>query len=177
MKLITPANMCLRPVEEGDHKWLIELHNDPEVLRNLTNPNEIEPRDHYAWWAGIRNDPREHRLVFQVDGERAGFTKFYAVDRSNDSCVLGADMHRDFRGKGLAKHMWNLMLQRCFGELALHRVSLTTAEYNTIGRRVYMHIGFLPEGRLVQSLKRDGAYHDQLCMYMLKEDWECVEHV
>ena len=164
--------MQLRPVEDSDHSWLVELHNDPEVLYNLTHPQSITMEQHLAWWGKVSQDQRQLRLVFVVDNARVGFAKFYDIDHTNNNCVLGGDIHRDFRGRGLAKHMWTLMLQRCFEEMSLNRVSLTTAEYNEVGKHVYQKLGFKEEGRLTQSLYRDNQYWDQICMYMLREDWD-----
>jgi RimJ/RimL family protein N-acetyltransferase len=67
--------------------------------------------------------------------------------------------------------MWQLMLHVCFNELSLHRVSLTTASYNLIGQRVYKNLGFKEEGRQIESLYREEKYHDSICMYLLKQDW------
>ncbi len=161
----------LREVNDDDHEWLVELHNDPVVLYNLTNPKPVELHEHKRWWKGIKNSNTEVRLVFTVNGVRAGFCKFYQIDRNNFSCVLGADLHKDFRGRGLATPMWHLMLEACFGGWDLHRVSLTTAEYNKVAQRVYKKVGFKEEGRLVQSLKRGETYYDQIAMYLLRDDW------
>lgn len=175
MRFRVPDNMRLREVTDKDHEWLVELHNDPDVLYNLTNPQPIRLIDHMAWWERIQADPKEKRLVFEVDDSRVGFTKFYSIDRVNGNCVLGADIHRDHRGKGLAKHMWSLMLEGAFAHWRLYRVSLTTAEYNRIGQRVYQRLGFKEEGRLVQSLKRGDKHFDQIAMYMLRPDWMVME--
>ena len=175
MRTWVPATMQLREVKDDDHEWLVELHNDPDVLYNLTNPQPIRLIDHMAWWERIRSNPHERRFIFEVDGARVGFTKFYTIDRINSSCVLGADIHKDHRGKGLAKFMWNLMLEQVFALWRLHRVSLTTAEYNRIGQRVYQNLGFKEEGRMVQSLKRGDRYFDQICMSMLRPDWVAME--
>jgi RimJ/RimL family protein N-acetyltransferase len=48
---------------------------------------------------------------------------------------------------------------------------LTTAEYNQVGQRVYRNLGFSEEGLLVKSMRRNGEYYDQICMYLLKNDW------
>lgn len=166
------SEFSLRLIEFDDHEWLVELHDDPIVLENLTNPTPISLEQHLRWWQRISSDHREMRLIFTVDGVRAGFTKFYQIDFINKNCVLGADLHKDFRGKHLAKPMWELMLNKCFIDLGLHRVSLTTADFNHIGQRVYKGLGFNEEGRLIQSLYRNGKYHDQILMYLLREDWE-----
>ena len=170
--MIIPAtNMQLRSIQDDDHRWLVDLHNDPEVLRNVTHPEPITMDQHRAWWDKTKINPAQMRMIFTVNGERVGFTKFYDIDRTNRCCALGADIHKDHRGKGHAKNMWAMMLNVSFISLRLHRVSLTTAEFNTVGQRVYRGLGFKDDGRLVQSLYRDGAYHDQLCMYMLADDW------
>ena len=164
--------MLRQPASSEDHVWLVELHNDPLVLNNLTDPSPITLETHFDWWAGLRNRPSERRYIFEIDGRRVGFTKFYSIDHVNKSCVLGADIHKDYRGKGLAKPMWTMMLDKAFNEWQLHRVGLTTAEYNHVAQKVYRGLGFMVEGRLTRSLYRDGKFYDQVMMYMLKSDWE-----
>lgn len=163
---------ALRTVNDDDHKWLVELHNDPVVLYNMTHPQPITMAHHLAWWSKISHDHRQLRLIFTIDGERVGFTKFYDIDRANQNCVLGADIHKSFRGRGLAKIMWSLMLDKCFDELGMHRVSLTTAAYNGVAVKTYEGLGFHHEGTLTQSLWRDNKFHDQYCMYMLDMHWK-----
>jgi len=157
----------LRNVQPDDHEWLVELHNDPDVLRNLTRSRKITLEDHLRWWQRIENDPAQIREIFEVSGEKVGFTKFYNIDFENSNCVLGADIQKSHRGKGYAKEMWSLMIRKCFDELGLHRVSLTTASYNAIAQKTYKNLGFIEEGRMVDSLFRDGTFYDQICMYRL----------
>lgn len=152
--------------------FLVELHNDPLVLRNVTDPTTITLESHLKWWDTIKDSKSEERFIFCIDGVRAGITKFYKIDHANNSCKLGADLHESFRGKGLAKHMWKLMINRCFQVHGLHRIALTTAEYNSIGNHLYKSLGFKEEGRKVESLYRDNVYFDQICMHMTRKDYE-----
>ena len=171
---INPIFYRLRSVEEHDHEWLVELHNDPAVLQNMTHCQPITVAHHHAWWKKVSHDHRQLRMIFEYAGERAGFTKFYDIDQANRNCILGGDIHKDFRGKGLAKKMWTLMLRKCFCDLNLHRVGLTVAEYNSVGHHVYESLGFKEEGRLTQSLWRDGRYHDQIVMYLTQQTWNSM---
>ena len=161
----------IRDVSKDDHEWLVALHNDPLVLRNLTNPDTITLEQHLCWWKTI-DGKRQIRKVFCINGEKIGFCKFYNIDLTNKNCVLGGDIHIKHRGKGYAKIMWGLMLDFCYNDLNLFRVSLTTAEYNKIGYRVYEGLGFKEEGRMIQSLLRDDTYYDQICMYNMSEWWK-----
>lgn len=164
----------LKPIGDEDHPWLVSLHNDPLVLRNLTDPTPITIDSHMKWWESIKGNTKQLRFIFTVNGIPAGLTKFYDIDDNNGCCMLGADLHKDFREKGLAKPMWRLMLGLCFESMKLHRVSLTTAQFNIPAQRVYSGLGFKEEGRLVQSLFRDGQYYDQVLMYLLRSDWSPV---
>ena len=164
-------NFKLRKVQDQDHDWLVELHNDPIVLKNLTNPLPITLDQHLGWWNGIKNSKSQERLIFEVNDARVGFTKFYNIDSINKNCVLGADIHKDHRGLGYAKTMWSLMLNHCFDDLNLFRASLTTAEYNQIGQKVYKNLGFIEEGRMIKSLLREDVFYDQICMYITREMW------
>lgn len=154
------------------HQWLVELHNDPLVLRNITHPEVISIEQHMQWWHNsILNNPKQLRLLCTHNSELIGVVKFYDIDYHNKCCNLGADLHKSHRGKGHAKHMWSMMLDYAFKTLQLHRVGLTTASYNDIGIRVYSKLGFIKEGLNVESLFRDGKYYDQICMYMLNDVW------
>jgi len=159
----------LRNVKNDDHEWLVELHNDPMVLKNITNPNIISLEHHNEWWKSIDNI-KEIRKIFCVNKDRAGFCKFYKIDKVNNNCVLGADLHSSYRGKHFSKYMWNLMLDFCFNQNHLNMVYLTTAEYNTIAINLYRSLGFKDAGLIPQSLYRDGKYYDQICMYMLRDE-------
>ena len=158
-------------IKGEDHDWLVELHNDPEVLFNLTNPKEISMEEHMNWWNNL-DLKKNKRLIFKIDGVNAGFVKVYNIDFINKNCVLGADLHNDFRGKKLSKFMWKLLLDYVFHEIeGIHRASLTTAEYNEPAKKLYRNLGFVEEGRLVQSLFRNNKFYDQICMYILKENY------
>ncbi len=170
-RIIIPTGMRLRKVQPTDHEWLVELHNDAEVLKNL-NDTPITLESHMDWWNRVSNDKHERRFIFEVNGERVGFTKIYSIDHRNERCLLGADIHPLHRGKGLAKFMWTLMLEFCFDMLKLHRAGLRTAEYNTIGQRVYNGIGFIEEGRLKEAILYDEKRWDDICMRILKPEWD-----
>jgi RimJ/RimL family protein N-acetyltransferase len=164
-------NFSLDIVKDQDHPWLVDLHNDPIVLHNITNPKPISLEDHMDWWRNL-NTNKDKRFIFKVDDISAGFVKIYNIDYINKNCVLGADLHKDFRGKKISFYMWKLLLDFVFFELEnIHRASLTTAEYNQVAIHLYNKLGFKEEGKLYQSLYRDNKFYDQICMYILKENY------
>jgi RimJ/RimL family protein N-acetyltransferase len=142
----------------------------------MTHNEPITMASHLLWWDKIRRDRSQLRLIFEIHGDRAGFAKFYDIDDGNKCCTLGADIDSDHRGNGYAKHLWTLMLTKVFDEMHLHRAGLTTAAYNDHARSIYERLGFCEEGRLVESLKRMGGFHDQIMMFMLKGTWDGMRY-
>ena len=167
--IIVPDNMTLKTVSDDDHAFLVDLHNDPVVLRNITNPTLVTFEQHVSWWNSIKNNDKELRLIFCIDDVNVGFTKFYNIDRCNRNCVLGADIHQAFRGKGYAKFMWTLMLKKCFDDMKLHKTSLSTAIFNSIGIRIYLGLGFKIEGHITDALLREDRYYDGISMYLTED--------
>ena len=70
--------MCfaLKNVNITDHQWLVDLHNDPLILHNITNPTPITLEEHMIWWNSL-NEKTQKRFIFTVNNINAGFVKFY----------------------------------------------------------------------------------------------------
>ncbi|HIC94568.1 MAG TPA: N-acetyltransferase, partial [Anaerolineae bacterium] len=64
------------------------------------------------------------------------------------------------------------LLGFAFREMNLHRVYLSVHDYNERAIRCYEKCGFRHEGRLREALFRDGRYHDELMMGILREEFE-----
>ena len=75
-------------------------------------------------------------------------------------------------GKGYGTDGVRVLLRYAFEELNLTRVSLGVYDYNPRAVRVYEKVGFVHEGRLRESVQRDGQPHDEIVMGVLRQDWE-----
>ena len=73
--------------------------------------------------------------------------------------------------KGYGTDAMRVLLRYAFTELNLHRVSLTANGYNPRALRAYKKAGFKPEGRLRESLSREGKRWDDIYMGVLRDEW------
>ena len=58
-----------------------------------------------------------------------------------------------------------------FKKLKLHRIYLRFIAYNIRGQKSYQKVGFKIEGRARNHYFRDGYFHDQIQMGLLRDEW------
>jgi RimJ/RimL family protein N-acetyltransferase len=63
------------------------------------------------------------------------------------------------------------MLELAFERIGLHRVALAVFEFNERAIRSYEKAGFGIEGRLRDTIYRDGRHWDEISMSVLEPEW------
>jgi len=102
-----------------------------------------------------------------------GLTTFSALDPDNGSVLFHITIgERDAWGRGLGTEATELMLWLAFDRIGLHRVGLSVFAFNERALRSYIKAGFRVEGRLRESIQRDGRYWDEVQMGVLREEWQ-----
>lgn len=74
-------------------------------------------------------------------------------------------------GKGYGRECMELLLDYCFNELKMERVSLDHYTGNAAGE-LYLKLGFKYEGVMRNSAKKDNEYFDLHLMSMLREEYK-----
>lgn len=79
---------------------------------------------------------------------------------------------KDWWGKGLGTETAKAMLKYGFEELNYHRIGAVSAAYNVRSLNALKKAGFQIEGVRRDYVLRDGEYHDQIMMAVLKKDYQ-----
>lgn len=159
-----------RPVEAQDLDLLADHRNDPDVWENLTSILPVLKDQQHDWLASLGTD-KYYFIGYFFDEIPIAFLRLTDIDWVNRNAAVGIDIFKDYRGRGHAKDMFELLVGYCFNVLNLHRVWLLVRERNTRAIRVYEEVGFLTEGTMREHLWRFGAYEDYRLMGLLREDW------
>jgi RimJ/RimL family protein N-acetyltransferase len=77
--------------------------------------------------------------------------------------------------KGYATEATQLMVNHAFDTLNLNRVQLDVFSFNKRAIQVYERVGFVCEGTLRQTQYNNGAYHDDIVMSVLRDEWKTNE--
>jgi RimJ/RimL family protein N-acetyltransferase len=118
----------------------------------------------------------ERACVFSViknDGDEfIGFFEFLEIDhvhRTAIFCVFIGD--EEHRGKGYGTEAVKLGVKYGFDVLNLNNIELKVYSFNERAMRSYIKAGFKEYGRRRQAYYLNNAYHDLICMDILREDY------
>lgn len=166
----------LRMLESSDLTFVKDIRLDESTSINLGTLAFINDTMQKQWFESlcVRDDYKI--LIFETLDENSiytklGYVRFSDIDRVNLSICVGADISRDFRGKGLGKILYSLILSLCFDEWNMNRVWLLVVEYNSIARSLYNSLGFIEEGKQRSAIFKNGSFHDYIMLSIIKGEW------
>lgn len=95
------------------------------------------------------------------------------IDRHADSLDITRIYigDKNFRGKGFGEESLRLLLEYCFMNLHMERVTLDHMPANQRAANLYLKLGFQYEGTMRHSGKKDGVYVDLKLMSMLRAEY------
>lgn len=142
-----------------------------EESRRLTGTHKHFTPDEIERWCATRAEQGD-RLDLAVEaidtGEFIGDLSLNGIDVDNESGGFRIALVPGYLGKGYGPEATRLLLRYAFDEVSLHRVHLEVFEFNERAFRSYEKCGFVLEGRMRQSLRWDGEWHDTLIMAALR---------
>ena len=140
--------------------WL----NDPEVCRYNSHGDTLYTREMAAEFiAALDGDgSREVYAVYlKKDMRHIGNISLQRIDGKNRHAEIAYLFgEKDCWGEGYATEASEILLQRAFNELRLHRVYFGTHIENLGMRKVGEKLGFLKEGVLKEALFKNGKFVD-----------------
>ena len=112
-------------------------------------------------------------LCRRVDRAILGFFNLsQIVRRSLQSAFLGYAVGAPFAGQGYMREGIELVLQRAFVDLRLHRIEANIQPGNQASSALARGAGFQREGFSPRYLKIDGQWRDHERWAILVEDWK-----
>jgi len=166
----------LGPIERDYLPSYVAWLNDWDVRRflapNLPHPYTIQ--DEEDWFNHQRNDAssRHFAILTLAEGKLIGNCGLHQIDWSNRHAIFGIVIgDKNYWGKGFGTDATRTILRYAFEEANFHRVALEVFDFNPRGMRVYERCGFKLEGTRRQALFREGAWHDEHIMAILRDEW------
>jgi len=175
--MIYGQKVRLRAIEREDIPHFVRWFNDPEVTRHLAAYMPMSRAAEEKWFERQLEDKNSVILGIEAtDGDKPvliGNIGLHRINWKDRQAVLGIVIgEKDYWNKGYGTDAIRALLDHAFRQMNLNRIWLIVDADNPRAIRCYEKCGFRQEGRMRQSVFRDGAYYDQLLMSVLQEEWK-----
>ena len=158
----------------------VEWLNDWQVSQFLAPgvPFPLSLEDETDWFENRRK--REGNYIFAIltlaENRLIGNCGLHGVDLKNRTATFGIFIgDRNYWGKGYGTDATKTIIRWGFEQLGLNRIELWVYDFNPRAIRAYEKAGFKRDGVRRQGLYRDGSFHNELLMCLLREEWEKMQ--
>ena len=175
--ILKGKKVILRPFVLKDAERFCQWLADREVTKFLGVYYDDPPptlAEEKSWVKRARQDQNNFRLAINtIEGVHVGSVGLNKIDRFNQHAEFGIFIgDKKYWGQGLGTEACKLIVDYGFKKMKLHRIFLRHIAFNIRGHKSYWKVGFKEEGRLRQHIFRDGYFHDQILMGILREEWQ-----
>jgi RimJ/RimL family protein N-acetyltransferase len=156
----------------SDMEDMRALHNNPEILKWLTDTRLVSKKQQNFWFAQLQKSKSSQRYTVKlIDSyQLVGVFRVDNIDYENNSVYVGLDISPLSQRKGLATEVYVAMIKYLFLEVNMNRLTLITLANNYAAISLYEKLGFIREGTLREAYFRGGNYVDGYFYSLLKKD-------
>lgn len=172
---LTGKKLRLRAITLDDLDAIKEWINDPEVTRGLLVGRYPMTDETERQWIEDKMKATSSETLFTIEtksGDYVGGISLFKIHPVEHHAELGIVIGDKSKwSRGYATEAMELIIEYGFNQLNLNMIYLGVVAFNKRAAALYKRVGFVEEGRLRQRVYRDGSYHDELSMSMLKTEW------
>ena len=165
----TKPKFILRKLSVKDAQGWLDIQNDKEARRNFNSVPETLSEAKKELKEKLENIKKKKAefLAIEIDRKFVGFVGIHSLDkkslnRKESVGVIGAGLHKNFRGKGIVTSVVKLFIPYCFKKFKLGKISGRCREFNRASVRLMEKCGFVFEKRGKKEALKDGKYYDNL---------------
>ncbi len=176
--------VTLRPVQREDVVRLAEWLNDPEVhsswygsgadglpLHVGYSPHKILTAPKGEWEQVFNDEERKIFAVYSPEGEQVGEGQLVVEKSLSEAQLLILIGRKEFWHRHYGTAAVIKLLDDAFESFGLHRVWVDIPEYNQNALNMCRRVGFVLEGHLRKTHRKDGAWYDSFVMGLLADEY------
>jgi len=157
----------IRKLIKDDDCFLNSVRNEC-AEKYLHDSRTFSIQDSYKWFETTNPD---YYLILYNDIS-IGYFRLSNHSIVNKNIYIGADLHKDWRGKGLAYESYCKFIPFIFEKYDLNKITLEVLSTNLVAKNLYKKLGFIWEGTKRKEIYKNGLYIDSEIMSMLREEYE-----
>lgn len=164
----------LRPMAPSDAEALWRWNHDPDVMRWMSD-GYAQPLDQVEKWMAERPRNAYDDVLFGIevlsDSKLIGLVALHGATPETGCAELDIYLgEKEYWGRGYATDAMRTICIYGFEKMRLHKITLTVVTENHAAQHIYQKVGFVNEGRLRQTFRRDGQWYDMFTMGLLENE-------
>lgn len=174
--MYTGKKVRLREYRKEDIKQAQNYVNDPDI-NSLISPSIPYPftlEDEQKWFEDLSATKDTYSFAIETleDKKYIGGCGINHIDWKNSVATVGIFIgDKDYLGKGYGTDAMNILIKFIFEQVNINKIKLHVFSFNIRAIKSYEKCGFKQEGVLRQEVFRNGQYHDDIVMGLLKEEY------
>lgn len=175
---IATPRLRLRPFEDGDQSFLVDLMARPEVVRWLYEPTLTAEEVAQAMPARksrvalvAPGDVLQLVMVTRDGGQAVGHVTLAWADGPHRQGEVGFIVHPDHQGRGYATEGAETLLAIGFDTVGLHRIVGRLEARNQASAHVLERLGMRREAYFQESEWVKGEWQDEVVYALLAQEW------
>ncbi|KLO21664.1 acetyltransferase [Marinitoga sp. 1197] len=166
----------LRAYSKDDIANILEYINDFDVKKYLMPgiPLPFRYEDELKWYEKLnpmKADNYSFAIERKEDNKYIGGCGIVSVDWKNSVTTVGIFLGKPFWNKGYGTDAMKVLINFIFNEMNVNKVKLHVFSFNKRAIKSYEKVGFKIEGILREEIFREGKYHDEIIMGLLRNEW------
>jgi len=157
----------IRKLTKEDLYFLNSVRNECAELY-LHDSRIFSVEDTYSWFEKTKPD---YYLIL-YNNISIGYFRLSNHSLVNKNIYIGADLHKDWMGKGLAYESYCKFIPFIFETYNLNKITLEVLSSNSVAINLYKKLGFVQEGIKRKEIYKNGVYIDSEIMSMLRDEYE-----
>ncbi len=130
--------------------------------------------DEEKWYETISATKDTYNFAIETldDTTYLGGCGINEVDWKNSNATVGIFIgNKEYWNKGYGTDAMNVLVKFIFDQMNINKIKLNVYSFNQRAIKCYEKCGFRKEGILRQEIYRNGQYHDEIVMGLLKEEY------
>lgn len=167
-KPISLESVALREVRESDLQVLFKWLNDYELRISSTTYRPVSWPEHTKWVMNRLENGSETFFVISLEERPIGVINLSSHDSQNRSADFSIRIGESTdQGRGLGTQAIKLLIDFCWKDINLHRLSLAVFSDNSRAIKSYAKTGFEYEGELREAAFINGSWRNLIIMAIL----------
>jgi RimJ/RimL family protein N-acetyltransferase len=148
-------------------KWRSDDHINSFLRQGMRTLSEIQ-----NWYDQYFSLSENKLFCIKINDSPVGYFSLEHIDIKNRNCEFGIVIgEANLHGKGIGTSVLNLMLERAFLQMGMHRVYAYIQEGNSASEKCFSKSGFVLEGKLRESRFIGNEFRDIFLYSILESEW------